>query len=369
MNKNVMYYNYAFKQLLIKDIFEYRDINKYLNIYLSIYKINILGKSPFLQFLLSNNGLDLLSLPKLKIFNFSIEKFISYSKLYISGILEIQNFQNLMDNIEFDGFYEYEENLYMFFDISDLNICIGEIYSNNPVRFALVDEIINHKNICNIPISLETVNFFTKNESINYLFDKNNDTYEIPLVGFTGKKTPQQLNFTFIFGESPRDKLAIFGSNYYLTDFNNAVRQGGWSSDYKPEYLYDKLITDNENGRYIKGGLVRFAVFMGKTKYIENNLDLPNDESNIKKQKLNNSILNNKYEILTMRISDHDSIWRNEYDSLYLGNVELDDGNYIQEYPVIVIKDYKQQLSLSYHFIDKSYLGDKFNPCCDYMIV
>jgi hypothetical protein len=369
MNKNEMYYNYAVKQFLVRDIFEYRDINRYANVYLSIYKINTSGKYPFLQFLLTNNGLNLLSLPKLPVFNFSTEKLISYSKIYISGIFEIQNFQNLIENIEFDGFYEYENNLYMFFDTTNLDICIREEYSNNPVRFALVDEIINHKKVCNIPISLETVNFFTKNESINYLFDINNDTYEIPLVGFIGKKTPQQLNFTFIFGESPRDKLSIFGSNYYFTDFNNAVRQGGWSNDYKPEYLYDKLITDNENGRYIKGGLVRFALFMGKTKYIENNLDSLNDQSVIKKDKLNDSTLNKKYEILTLRISDHDSIWRNDYDSIYLGNLEMDDGSYIQEHPVIVLKDYNQQLSLSYHFINKSCLGDKFNPCCDYMIV
>jgi hypothetical protein len=172
-----------------------------------------------------------------------------------------------------------------------------------------------------------------------------------------------------MFGESPQDKLAMFGPKYYFTDFNNAVRQGGWSNDYRPEYLYDKLITDNENGRYSKGGLVRFALFMGKTKYVENSLHDPNDESDIKKNRLNDSTINQKYEILTLRISDHDGIWTKTYDSLYLGNIELDDGSFIQEYPIIVTKDYNQQLCLSAHYINKNNLGDKFNPCYDYTIV
>lgn len=369
-NTNKIYYNYMIKQFLIKDITELQDINKYSNILLCIYKINTSGKVPFLEFLLLNNGFNLLKLPNLPVFNlFNKDSLMSYSKVFISGILESENFNELNENILFDGFYEYEENLYMFFDVTNCNVKIDETFSTNQVRFALVDEIINHKNICNIPICYDTCNFFIKNESINFIFDENNSTYEIPIVSFIGKKTPQQINFIYIFGETPKDKLSLFGSNYYFTDFNNAIRQGGWSKDYKPEYLHNKLITDNEYGRYIKGGLVRFAIFTGKTKYIENSLNLLNDESTIKKYKINDKNLDQKYELMTLRISDHNSIWRNKYDSLYLGNIELDDGNYIQEQPLIVIKDYKQQIPLSYHFIDKSKLGEKFNPCYDYNIV
>ena len=72
---------------------------------------------------------------------------------------------------------------------------------------------------------------------------------------------------------------------------------------------------------------------------------------------------------MTLRISDYDANWTKTYDSLYLGNVELDDGTFIQESPIIVTKDYNQQVPLSCHFINKNNLGDKFNSCYDYTIV
>jgi hypothetical protein len=57
-------------------------------------------------------------------------------------------------------------------------------------------------------------------------------------------------------------------------------------------------------------------------------------------------------ERLTMRISDHDGNWVQNYDSVYLGEVELDNGILLDR-PILVVKEYKQQIPLSYHFIDK----------------
>ena len=142
---------------------------------------------------------------------------------------------------------------------------------------------------------------------------------------------------------------------------NYAIRQGGWSCDYKPEYRHNQLITDNKYGRYLKGGIVRFALFTGNTKYVENFPNAPIDESEIKKQRMTDPSLNQNYEIQTLRISDHDGIWSRTYNSVYLGNIELDDGNFIEETPLIVLKDYNQQIPLSCHFIDKNSIGNKYD--------
>lgn len=368
--QNSPFYNFGIKNFLTKDSSMFYDIASYSKICLCIYKVNTNGKSPFLEFLLLNNGYGLLNLPNIPFSN-SIDKdnLVSYSKVFLSGILNITIFEDLNNNLSFDGFYEYKENLYMFFDITKCNINIDETYSASHTRFALVDEIVNHKHVCNIPIWVETIDFFIKNESINFLFDENNERYETPIVGYVGKKTPELLNFTYIFGESRQDKLHIFGSNYYFTDFNNAVKQAGWSNDNKPEYSFNKLITDNEHGRYIKSGIVRFALFTGKTKYIENEIDIENDDSSIKKDRLNDITLNDNYEKMTLRISDHDSNWSKTHDSLYLGKLELDDGSFIKEYPIIVTSNYNQQVSLSLHYLNKSTLGNEFNSHSDYAIL
>ena len=65
--------------------------------------------------------------------------------------------------------------------------------------------------------------------------------------------------------------------------------------------------------------------------------------------------LDNKKEILTLRISDHDGLWTSTYDSAYLGNLELDDGSFLDNTPMIVLKEYNQQVPLSYQLIKKLY--------------
>lgn len=364
-----IYYNYAFMDYLIKDMNMLVDINKYSQINLCIYTVNTTGKYPFLQYLLSANCFKTLGLPVLPVFrSFNNEMLVSYSSVFLSGILQIEDFENFDKKLEFKGFYEFEgclENddvyLYLFFDATNCKLDIDETYSSNLTRFALTDEIMNKRNICNIPINKETTNFFIHNDQINYLYDENNIAYQTPVVGFVGKPTPEKLKFVYTFGESAKNKSAILGPHFYFSDFNYAIRQGGWSHNYKPEHIYDKLITDNGNGRYLKGGIVRFALFIGKIKIIENTPTDPNDESDIKKDRLKDTTLNQNYEIQTLRISDHDGLWVRKYDSVYLGNLELDDGSFIEEGPIITLKDYNQQIPLSYHFIDKNNLGNKYD--------
>ena len=74
-------------------------------------------------------------------------------------------------------------------------------------------------------------------------------------------------------------------------------------------------------------------------------------------------------EVLTMRISDHDGKWSEHNDSVFLGKIELDNGSYLKNTPIIVLKDYHQQIPLSYHYIDKSYLHEKYDENENYIIM
>ena len=356
-----IYYNYAIKNFLVKDSNILSNINEYLQIILCVYTINTNGKYPFIQYLLSNNGLDLLSLPVLPVYSlFNKDMVMNYSKVFLSGILQVDNFEEFNKNIEFNGYYDYCDNLYLFFDVTKCKLNIDDTLLSSPIRFGLIDEIVNQKSICNIKINNETINFFINNCSLNNLYDEENNPYENPIVGFVGKPTSEKVNFVYTFGESAKNKSAILGPYFYFTDFNYAIRQGGWSHNYKPEYMYGKLVTDNE-GKYLKGGIIRFAIFTGCTKYIENMPNFPNDISEIKKQRLEDPNLDHNLEILTLRLSDHDGIWSKSYDSANLGKIELDDGRILEETPIIVLKDYKQQIPLSYHYIDKRSLGDNYD--------
>ena len=152
---------------------------------------------------------------------------------------------------------------------------------------------------------------------------------------------------------SKPDNNLLFGPYYYFTNFKNAIKQGGWA--------------EVTNYKYNKGGIVRFALFAGKTKVILNNSSGLIDDSNIKNEFLSST--NNLYENLTLRITDYDGNWVNSYDSIFMEDIELDNGMKIENTPIYVVKKYEQQVPLSYHFIDNNLLDDIFDINKDYQII
>jgi hypothetical protein len=47
-----------------------------------------------------------------------------------------------------------------------------------------------------------------------------------------------------------------------------------------------------------------------------------------------------------MRISDHAGKWAENYDSVVVGRVELDDGSFLRDSPFIVVKKHEQSVIL-----------------------
>jgi len=326
-----IYYNYKAREFLLAELPQ--DSMCYDNIYICSYDVNTEGKYPFLRFLLTKTLFNThLLLPQVLLLkNVDTAELIEYTKGYLAGLLNATNIELFSESVEFDGFMENNNNLYLFFNITKCKVEINDIYRNSRFWLILMDEIVNYKHICNIPIHPSVVDFFILNDCFCFLQDKNENNYETPLVCYVGKPE-NQLNFTLIFGESKTNKNAILGPYYYFKDFHSAFK---------------------ECSELTNGGVVRFAVFVGNTKFIENNPNDPNDASDIKAERLQDETIDQNMERLTIRISDHDGNWTQDYDSAYLGSfLELDNG-IILEKPVLVVKEYKQQIPLSYHYIVK----------------
>jgi hypothetical protein len=213
--------------------------------------------------------------------------------------------------------------------MTNLSSQINDIYVSNRACLILIDEILNKKCICDLPINNDVSYFFIMNNNFCFLVDKNDNNYEIPLVSYVGKPE-NKLSFTFIFGESKNNKNGILGPFYYFTDFSTAR---------------NCAISSSVNN---KCGVVRFATFAGNTKYFENHQNNIIDNSLIKLQRLQSE--NANIEQLTMRLSDHDGKWAENYESAYLGFVELDNG-VILDKPLLALRDYNQQIPLSWYFI------------------
>lgn len=331
--ESCFYYKYPIKNFLVKDISLLSDLSEYSIINLCVYNINTSGKFPFIRYLLSNNYSSELNLPVLPLSSLiSIDNIVSYSKVFLSGMLNVDNFQEFSEKTVFEGFYEYYDTIYLFFDITGYELSIDESDLSSNARLALIDEITNHRSICNKDIGSHTTRFFTDNPSLNILYNKKNEPIEIPIVGFVGKSNKSKVNFVYTFGESAKDRSSILGPHFYFTDLHHAIKQA-------------------HNSNSNEGGIIRFALFTGRTKYIENMPNDPNDESQIKRERLEDPSLDRKREILTLRVSDHDGMWSKSYDSAYLGNIELDDGTTLDESYILALKDYNQQLPLSFHYL------------------
>jgi hypothetical protein len=334
--QNLYYYYKGLDNLEnnINNILKYNNIKK---IFICGYRVNNTELFPFLNFLLKNDiETKELVFPSLVSNDLSID-IISKITKKINAI-----FYNIIsdDNYEYKGFYYYKNNIYLFFDFTNCKLIINSIYKNSIIWPVLTDEIINKQNVCNIKINLDVTNFFNENIDFIFLKDKNEKIYEIPSVVYIGKEI-SKLNFTYIFGASKPNNNLLFGSYYYFTNFYNAIKE---------------IIEENKRNKRNKEskeneiGIIRFALFTVLTKVILNNITDSVDKSMIKRELLENK--NNLYENLTLRITDYDGNWTENYDSIYVGDIELDNGEKMKNTPIYVVKNYEQQIPLSYHFVD-----------------
>jgi hypothetical protein len=261
--------------------------------------------------------------------------------------------------------------MYVFFDLTVMEIKLDDVYRENTLWFCLIYEIFNSGHVCGTKISNIVVTFLFSC-SIKYPFyvlhDENLIQYEVPTVVYVGAHD-KKINFIHTFGLSKKNSDSILGPYYYFTDFTNAIRQGGWSENESTDTMFGKVITDNEYGRYTKGGIVRFALFIGKAEVKMNFKTDDIDVSQIKRERLLDTNLDTNYEKQTMRISDHDGLWTKHYDTIILEDLELDDGTRLKNTPMYVSKEYERQCPLTYHYLNKKTLGEKYDKNSHYSIM
>jgi len=329
LENNDKKYNYDIQNYLNTDLSDNNNFKLSKFIYICAYNVNTESKHPFLQFLLVK---DVFS-NEIEFPYILIDK---YNKINIQK--EIELFLNVIlldikakNKYILNGIKEFNNELYVFVEIKDDDLKID----NKDTFLGLMDEITNSKHILDVKIKSKVSDFFLENPEFIFLKRENGNSYEMPVVVYQSLEE-KLLNFTFMFGIRKSDALAIVGPYYYFTDYKNAC---------------DKFKHKNE-----KYGIIRSALFLGSMKVPMNFPEDEIDDSSIKKELLaeeeeTNSSL--KYNYLTMRISDHDGKWTKMYDSVYLGRTELDDGSFLKNTPIWVVKDYNQQFSLSYKIVGR----------------
>lgn len=307
-------------------------------------------KYPFLQFMLdkiSSEDLDFLMDEKF-IFPYiiysgknsskSIETLVIEKINYNLRAIKYKNYKPI-DKEAYKGLFVNMNNVkYALVNISSIDINYLELKRNNLVWFALPSEIINNRNICNIPIDNEVVELFTTIPKISLLEKENNNYYILPDVAYTGSYM-NKIRFNAVFGA----EMSLISKGYYYLfyrDFIKSVKEGGWYKTGGNKPIKIEEINENKNneglcveniwGRYVNGGICRYAVFIENAMiYYEDNDTLSLDENQI-----DNCIQD------TIIVSYRDQT--------------------IIE-PDLIVKNELTHMPLTCHMLDKETLGEKYD--------
>ena len=364
--KNIKKYTYLIEQNTTQSLTNVDILNHNSNIFGKVilnilcYHVTQNSKYPFIQVLLEKKPFLTSFIPeKLELPIVTISKVDSESDYPVTIIEKIKG---LLPAIGCDGskltrdafkglISDSNEHIYALVDISDVDIFRISITRNTPIWFALPTEIMNVRSICNIPIDVrvsELILNMPQLAILNKLDTQNmitmSDTFPLPDAIYNGSYL-KQTEFRSVFGTS---KDAVYSScgeyYYYFRIFEDAVKEGGWLREggHKMVDLTNtnlthsasgKMLVDNEYGRYIQGGINRYAFFPGN--YIlhtecSNMFSLTDAEVSAKLE--NNSCIVIHYMEETL-------------DNMF---------------PDILVKEYESAFPISYHMLNKSTLGDKY---------
>ena len=303
-----------------------------------MYTVNDHLFKPFLMFFLEKKDNKLI-IPQIKASN-SLKA--NDVKNKIESVLPRDNY-----DLHYQGFYDNDGEVFLFFK---MNVEYKPIYvsSDEKYFFTTVHEMINLKEVYQIPVDDHAVDFFVKNNNFCYLEDEDFKLIETPMVGYTGDYY-KRIAIIAALGPLRGSSFASMGPYFYFSSIKRAIRYACITVDGKPKEVNGIKITLEDTGIYDKGGVVKFVMFMGNEKVFLNRNNDPDDNSEISRSIAEKSDIVRE----TIKNRDNDSNWVKSYDSTIITFKEIDfKGEKRELEPQFTIKDSEQLLPISYYYLD-----------------
>jgi len=301
------------------------------------------GKYPFIQIMMEKKhnifpNVEQFVLPVVTL-SLDIKTFLSQLVLQrvTSGLEELGCNPSILNTSDaFVGLLNVNGKNYALVDISTVDIYRIGVSRLNNTWFALPTEIMNTQSICNIPIDEEVTQLFSIMPELGMLHNPlSNSAYPLPDAVYTGSYL-KEVKFSSVFGMPKRQIYSSCGEYFYFNRiFEDAVREGGWSKSLqmKNSLIQDLIDSKSQYGKYISGGINRYALFPGNY-YMHN-------EGSTRFSLSDDEVMN----ILAVK----DTI------VIQYENEELD-----TILPDILVNEYEQFTPISYHMLNKGILGDKY---------
>ena len=356
-----MDYTYFLEGLVNKHISAKEIYDEGNFLYILCYHVTETTKYPFLQFMMEkipycNNLIkEQFIFPVLMFDNntANIQEIVLNKikqSLKLIGCNDDQVTDDMYKGITFDQ--PNMANKFAVVNITGIDIQGLNLTRNTLPWFILPSEIINTTESCNICIDEEVIELFTRIPELGVLINpKTNIPYILPDAVYTGGEI-KNVEFNSVFGNRKTKEYDNCGEYFYFyKSFRDAVRDAGWTKKGGTNLIdrnnkenisspSGKIIVENDYGRYIRGGINRYALFTEGKNYIESEREFS----------LTDVAIETSYPEPTMMIC---------YSSVH------------EIKPDVLVKNYENFVSLSFHMINKSSLDDRFKKTnnSNYMIL
>ena len=293
-----------------------------------------------------------------RVCNFAMKPFIQYSCIMQEDktldFEEINLTDREISKISSGKYYGKLENskkqVLIFESICDRENQVNEISVHNKYFWLSVDEVMNAKHSFGIKINDRISSLLIEHEELLYLQDEDGILIETPMIGYRGEYY-KKMAFIAGLGMPRSGPYSSLGPYYSFADFARSLRYACITLDGKPKEVFGELITRDNTPVFTKGGMVKFVIFLGKTKVMLNKEADPKDDTD-ESLKLAQE---RQFFSQLLRLRDSSGKWTEHYDSVIQPVMKIFDKESNRERELdsqFTVKEYSQQTPIQYAYFN-----------------
>ena len=265
----------------------------------------------------------------------------------------------IITGANYAGLYMDSGTQYLFFHINDEDNDVKSITVEDESYFLLIDDIVNTKKYYNFEVERDVFDFFIKNDKFIFLVDEKDALVEIPISGYRGDYY-KKIGLLAGLGMSRSGPYSSLGPFFYFGNFDRSLRYAAITINGQPLEIMGKNITIENSPVFTKGGIVKYALFMGNSKVL---LNLPDDEEDDSYESLKLAS-ERKFMKDTMKLRDTNGKWTKMYNSVVQPELKLFDRDLGIDRvldPQFIVKTFEQQIPLDYAYFKTDHITKNDN--------
>jgi len=185
-----------------------------------------------------------------------------YAMNEMNTVIKKEN-HNKSYQLDYKGYSRSKNGVKLWIECDNFTYSLETNKLTTKLRWGMVSEIINQRKILELIVRPEVTHFLLEKPEYIFIYDQNENVFETPIVGYVGGYYKKIISIAAI-GKEQEDAVSDTGVCYKFTTYNSALRDAFWTSNYSHKKINNKNITTGNMGRYKRGGLARFILFLGK---------------------------------------------------------------------------------------------------------